>query len=559
MRKRLWLFGALIGGLTSLPLIAVSYLGEQWAGLPYLPFDLFDWLARTLPGDVITLATGSMVRMINALDLGSTSDAAKSMEQLMGVGLVIIGAALLGVAIAWADEHSTRPGWQVGAFAGGVASLFFVLIEFQLGFGGNAPAKLAWLGTLIIGWGAGVGRLVGLPTLSLASGEHQPERRAALVKIAGASAGVALGAWGLGRLLESQTRATGAGQPLAASPPATPEPTAMVQTTATPPPTTAPVTSPTPGASPTPLPAATATATMRDRVEAAPGTRPELTPNDDFYRIDINTRPVIIDGASWVLRVDGLFDNPRPLTLQDILAYPPVTQAITLSCISNRIGGDLIGTSNWTGVRLRDVLKDLGLRSEAEELFIEGADGFFESVAMEDLMDPRTLLVYGMNGETLSAEHGFPLRIYIPNRYGMKQPKWITRIEAIDGEGPGYWVQRGWSAEARPQIVSVIDTVAKDHAVNGSVPIGGIAWAGDRGIQKVELQVDGGEWVEAILRTPPLSGLTWVQWRYDWPAQPGRHTLRVRATDGTGALQIEAKSQPAPNGATGYHSVTVVI
>jgi hypothetical protein len=298
---------------------------------------------------------------------------------------------------------------------------------------------------------------------------------------------------------------------------------------------------------------------MRDRVEPAAGTRLELTPNEDFYRIDINTRPVVIDGDSWVLEVDGLFDNPRPLTLEDLVAYPPVTQAITLSCISNRVAGDLIGTSDWTGARLRDVLKDLGLRPEAKELFVEGADGFYESVAMEDLIDPRTLLVYGMNGETLPVKHGFPLRIYIPNRYGMKQPKWITRIEAIDEEGPGYWVERGWSAEARPQIVSVIDTVAVDQVVDGMIPVGGIAWAGDRGIQRVELQVDDGEWVEATLRTPPLSALTWVQWRYDWPMVSGRHTFRVRATDGTGTLQTAEQHGTRPDGATGYHQMTVSI
>jgi DMSO/TMAO reductase YedYZ molybdopterin-dependent catalytic subunit len=364
----------------------------------------------------------------------------------------------------------------------------------------------------------------------------------------------------LGRVRAAQQKATGAGQPLADLVTATPEPTAT-----TPPSPSAqspggtPATTSAPNASSTPLLQPTAAATMRDRVQPAPGTRLELTPNEDFYRIDINTRPVAIDGTSWVLQVDGLFDNPRLLRLADLTAYPVVTQAITLSCISNPVGGDLISTSNWTGARLRDVLKDLGLRPEAKELYIEAADGFYESVAMEDLMDPRTLLVYGMNGDTLPVEHGYPLRIYIPNRYGMKQPKWIARIEAIDHEGPGYWVQRDWSAEARPQIVSVIDTVARDHTVDGKIPIGGIAWAGDRGIQKVEVQVDGGEWMEAILRTPPLSSLTWVQWRYDWPMVSGRHRFRVRATDGSGALQIEEVNDVYPNGATGYHLVTVDI
>jgi len=557
MRRPSLAFGAVLGGLTSLPLMALLFLGEQLANLPFVPFDLFDWLARVLPGDVITLGIAAIVRTINALSLGPTSTVAKLIEQLMGIGIVVAGGVVLGVTVAWALRRSDGPSWRVGAVGGLVAFLLVSIVEFRLGFAGNPILGLLWLALVTVGWGALLGSLLDTQAPSPAADEViNAGRRAALAKIAGGSAAVALGAWGLGRVLASQQGATGAGQPLANLATATPE------LSPTPLPTTAPAATPTPGASPTsaptpaPLPEPTATATARDRVEPAPGTRLELTPTEDFYRIDINTRPVTIDGASWVLEVDGLFDNPRPLTLSDLTAYPAVTQAVTMSCISNPVGGDLIGTSNWTGARLRDALKDLGLRPEAEELFIEGADGFHESVAMEDLMDPRTLLVYGMNGETLPVKHGFPLRIYIPNRYGMKQPKWIARIEAIDHEGPGYWVKRGWSAEARPQIVSVIDAVAKDRAVDGKVPIGGIAWAGDRGIQKVELQVDDGEWVEAILRAPSLSSLTWVQWRYDWPMVSGLQTFRVRATDGTGTLQTKEASGVRPNGATGYHWVT---
>ena len=174
------------------------------------------------------------------------------------------------------------------------------------------------------------------------------------------------------------------------------------------------------------------------------------------------------------------------------MAYPAVTQPITLSCISNQIGGDVIGTSAWAGARLRDVLQDLGMRREARALAIQATDGFYESISMQDMLDSRTLLVYGMNGQTLPIEHGYPLRIYIPNCYGMKQPKWIARIEAIDHDGAGYWVDRGWSQEARPRVISIIDSVAQEAAADGRVPIGGIAWAGDRGIRRVEVQADDG-------------------------------------------------------------------
>jgi hypothetical protein len=189
---------------------------------------------------------------------------------------------------------------------------------------------------------------------------------------------------------------------------------------------------------------------------------------------------------------------------------------------------------------------------------INSTDGFYEFVVMEDLMDERTLLVYDMNGEPLTEEHGFPLRIYIANRYGMKQPKWIRTIELVGERVDGYWVERGWSLEARPHTVSVVDTVAIDPD-NETALTGGIAWAGDRGISRVEVQVDDAEWAEAELITPPLSPLNWVLWRYEWPYAGGRHVLRARAYDGDGQLQETESQGPRPNGATGVHQITVNI
>lgn len=569
-------FGAVLGGILVIPLMALLFLGERFAQLPFVPFDLFDWMARVLPGDLITFGIDTLVSVTLALGF-STSDTAKLAEQALALVMFVGIGVVLGGVVALLARRMDQPASRIGAFVGLALFLFFAVVETGLSNTNSGVAALIWLLVLTGGWGWLLGTL--LPASAAATDAAEAEagtRRDVLVKVAGGSVAVALAAWGLGRMLARPEQATGAGQPLTnlQASTATPEPnptgTATSAPTATAPADSSAAATATPGeagaaeeatatatntAASEPPPEPTATATMRDRVEPAPGTRPELTSNEDFYRIDINTRPVTIDGSSWVLEVEGLFDNARPLTLQDIMQYPTVTQPLTLSCISNRIGGDLIGTSNWTGARLRDVVKDLGMRPEAQELFIEAEDGFYESVVMEDIMDPRTLLVYGMNGETLPVEHGFPLRIYIPNRYGMKQPKWITRIEAIDQHGAGYWVDRGWSEEARPHIISVIDTVATGNIVDGNVPIGGIAWAGDRGIQKVEVQVDGGEWNEAILRTPPLSGLTWVQWRYDWPAEGGTHEFRVRATDGTGMLQIEERSGPRPDGSTGYHSV----
>jgi DMSO/TMAO reductase YedYZ molybdopterin-dependent catalytic subunit len=556
--RRVSLFrGALVGGLTSLPLMALWYLGEQLLGLPFVPFDAFDWLARNLPGNLITLAIDTIVKFITMFNLGATSPTAKLIEQFLGLGQVLVGGIVLGVVVAWLLRRTSWSGWQVGSLVGMVVFLATTFVEFALGVQGNPVAAVIWLAISIFGWAGLVGILLDRqPIMQEVEETFDAGRRAALIKIAGGSAGIALGAWALGRVLASQAVDTGAGQPLASLSTATPQ---AGGTSAAPAATGTAGATPVPAGTATPELTPTAMATMREQVQPAPGTRPELTSNEDFYRIDIDTRPPAIDESTWELEVAGLFDNPRNLTLDDLLVYPAVTQPITLSCISNPIGGSLIGTSNWTGARLRDVLKDLRLRPEAQELAIKATDGFYESVAMEDLMDPRTLLVYGMNGDTLPVAHGFPLRIYIPNRYGMKQPKWITHIEAINREGAGYWVDRGWSKEAHPQIVSVIDTVAVDQAVDGKIPVGGIAWAGDRGIQKVEVQVDDGDWVEAKLRTPPLGPLTWVQWRYDWPMSPGRHRFQVRATDGTGTLQTEQMSDPHPNGATGYDMTTVNI
>lgn len=536
--------GALLGVLTILPTVALNYFGAQFAGLPFVPFDVFDWLARVLPGSIITFGIDTMVSVIRGLNLGPTSATAKSMEQAMGVLIVIASGAVIGWLIALGIRLKNWPGARLGTVLGALAFAFDAGIEMQLG--STSLGALLWIAILDIGWGTLLGRWLDLRELARAPSPAQDTfnatRRDLLLRIAGGSLTLAFVATGIGKLLEMQQAASGAGQPLLTLGTPTPGPDNSSVSAA---PTIVPDT--------TPLPVETAMATVRDRVPPAPGTRPEVTSNKDWYRTDIDTIPPAIDKASWRLTVTGLFDRPRTLSLADILAYPAVEQPLTMACISNPVGGDLISTGTWTGIRAKDLLKDLGLSARAVELRIMSADGFYESVPVEELMDPRTLFVYGMNGTTLPIEHGFPLRIYIPNHYGMKQPKWIMSMEAIARTGPGYWVDRGWSATAIPQINSVIDTIAKDKIADGKVPIGGIAWAGDRGIKKVEVQVDNGPWTEATLRTPPLGPLTWVQWRYDWPLVRGAHTFRVRATDGTGALQTDKLQDTYPDGATGYH------
>ncbi len=525
MRRPSLTLGALLAGLTAVPLAGLLYLGMVFIGAPFLPFDLFDWLARILPGRIITLGIDSMVSLIVALGLGPIDVVAKALEQMTGLLLFLLGMSLMGLVIAWTIRRTRRSGIGVGLLAGLGVLILASALEAVRGRGIGSPVAFLWLAGLLLTWGVVLGRLLGPSRRENRKSASPPTElsRRALLATTGVSTAITLVAWSLGRFLESQQEATGAGQPLRDLPRAG----------------QAPVT----GRSGKP----------------APGTRSAITSNADFYRIDIDTRPPVIDGDRWKLKVDGLFEKPTSLSLRQIMAYPPVTQTITQSCISNPIGGDLIGTTRYTGTRLRAVLADLGLGPAAKALELHSADGFFESVTMQDMLDSRTLLVYGMNGVSLPISHGFPLRIYIPDHYGMKQPKWIVGMTAVDHEGPGYWEERGWSREARPHIISIIDTVATQHSESNRLPIGGIAWAGDRGIDRVELQVDEGPWERAEILQPTLGPLAWVLWRFEWPLAKGRHTFRVRAVDGTGSMQIGIASGTFPNGATGYDSKTVIV
>ncbi len=304
-----------------------------------------------------------------------------------------------------------------------------------------------------------------------------------------------------------------------------------------------------------------------DPVKPAVGTRVELTPVEEHYRIDIAAIPPSIDGTSWKLPIGGLVDNPVELTLDQIKNdFPPVNQYITQECISNPVAGDLISTQYWTGATFSDVLALAKPKSEATHVRIMGADGFDETVALDLInSDPQITLNYHWSGLPLPERNGFPLRIHIPNRYGMKQPKWIVSMELVSGDQDGYWVRRGWSKDAFIRSTSVIDTVADAVTVNDQqvVPVGGIAFAGPRGISKVEVQVDGGDWNEALLRAPLNNDLehykTWRIWRYDWPFAAGEHTFTVRMYEADGTPQIQEPSDVHPDGATGYDSLRATI
>ncbi|HEX8627489.1 MAG TPA: molybdopterin-dependent oxidoreductase, partial [Catenuloplanes sp.] len=287
------------------------------------------------------------------------------------------------------------------------------------------------------------------------------------------------------------------------------------------------------------------------------------TRNADFYRVDTALTVPNLDVDSWRLRLHGMLDRPAEFSFADLLDRPLVERDITLNCVSNEVGGPYIGTARWLGVPLAPLLREAGIRPGADQVVARSAEGMTIGTPVETVMDGRdTLLCVGMNGEPLPLEHGFPVRMLTPGLYGYAGAcKWITEIElSTFAAFDVYWVKRKWAARAPVKTASRIDRPLPFSPVPaGPVRVAGVAWAQGRGIRAVEVQVDGGDWKPATLLPVP-STVTWVQWRYDWPdAAAGPHTLRVRATDGTGEVQAEQRVAPFPDGATGWHTLTVTV
>jgi DMSO/TMAO reductase YedYZ molybdopterin-dependent catalytic subunit len=283
-------------------------------------------------------------------------------------------------------------------------------------------------------------------------------------------------------------------------------------------------------------------------------------PNSQFYRIDTSLLTPIVDTATWSLRIHGLVDRETTLTWDQLIALPVFEQYVTIACVSNEVGGKLVGNAKWTGVRLRDVLDIAGVQTAATQLVGRSVDGWTAGMPTAWVMDPsrEPMIALKMNDEPLPPIHGYPARLIVPGLYGyVSATKWLKELELTTLDAfDGYWVSLGWAKEAPILTQSRIDTPRGGVNV-GQVAIAGVAWAPDRGISRVEVAIDG-VWRDARLSTP-LADSTWVQWLTEWAAEPGRHVLQVRATDGTGAVQTEQSSPPAPDGARGYHTVSVQV
>jgi hypothetical protein len=542
--KNRFISGLTIGFFISLPWLALMYAGQRLFGWTHVPFKLFEFISWSLPGQVVTLSIGALIRLVTFTGLGQTSATGKLIEIAMAYLLVLVILSLLAGLYAFTIGTLKYPWGMRGAIAGLILGFLVFMISNWNGLGArNVVPDILWLFGTSLGWGLGLAWGVDRYWLAL-SEPQDPGRKRVLGQVAIGSAVLAAAATGLGRWLIIGTAQS-----------------EVVEDAAAP---DAPIPSPTAPASKTGF-------------EPVPGTRPEITPIEDFYRVDINLLPPgdekFLDNSdplvqrllqqggetdlpadSYLLTIDGLVKNPLALSLGDIKSFPMVEQYATLTCISNPIGGDLIGTTLFQGARLKEILETAELDPNVIDIKFTAVDGYTESLPVEVALDPETLLCYNMGGQPLTRSHGAPLRVYTPGRYGIKNPKWIIKIEAIDHDYKGFWQQRGWTESGFVKTTSVIDT--SQNGAEDMLMLGGIAFAGARGILGVELSVDDGEWMSADLDRP-LSQLTWVLWRAELELTPGDHIITVRSLDGEGNIQTPEKSPTIPDGGTGHHSIRI--
>lgn len=289
------------------------------------------------------------------------------------------------------------------------------------------------------------------------------------------------------------------------------------------------------------------------------GTPTFLTSNADFYRIDTALRVPVLSAQDWSLRIHGMVDTERTLSFDDLLSRPLVERPVTLTCVSNPVGGELISTATFTGVDLRDLLLEVGVRPGADQAFSTSVDGWYTGTPVDVLLEQGrgAMLAIGMNGEALPLEHGFPVRMVVPGLYGyVSATKWITDLELTTFDAKAaYWLERGWAERGPIKTQSRIDSPRGFAALPaGRVTVAGIAWSQPTGIGRVEVSMDGGPWQEAELATE-VSGDTWRMWRADFDLTPGGHSVRSRATAADGVVQTETVADPVPDGATGWPDV----
>ena len=292
------------------------------------------------------------------------------------------------------------------------------------------------------------------------------------------------------------------------------------------------------------------------------GIPPVVTPVDTFFRIDTSMSPPVVDVATWKMSLHGRVDNPLTLTYEDLLGMPSIERYVTLSCVSNDIGGDLIGTQKFQGVRLSDLLDKVGVHSDASLILGESVDNFTAGFPTDFLkQSPDAMVAYAMNGAALPTEHGFPARLVVPGLYGyVSATKWLSGIKLTTlNDDPPYWVTKGWLADGVIQGASRIDVPRQGTTVKaGTVGIGGRAWTEIGGVKSVEVKIDEGQWQPATLAAP-IAANTWRLWSYAWAAEAGDHTIAVRMTNDNGTVQTDVQHGVYPGAASGLHTISVAV
>ncbi len=504
--------GALVGALSMFFALDIAFL-VSLAGFAFAPDALGQALIEVTPGFIV-------VPLIGLLQFWA--------KRLLVAGVVALFLACGGVtgALAVGPRRRDRTVLIVGAlpwvatvvlgqvFAPGVVDLSSVLLTSAVG---------------AITFFTALQMLTGVATYQPARSatERSPSRRRVLYGAAAVSAVIALGSLGGGAAVRALAKRA-EGIPFIAR---------RLRTKAAP-------------------PAALQT------FESLQALTPRITDNADHYVVDTTLIKPSVDVTKWTLDIGGAVESPFSLTYDQLLDLEAVEQLKTLECISNEIGGELMSTALWTGVPLRDLLARAQPKAETYDVKLTSVDGYTDSIRIEKAMEPDTIVAYLMNGVTIPQDHGYPARLLVPNIYGMKNVKWLTSIECVTFDYLGYWMERGWSDIAVINTNTRIDTPVRAAKWDGSasIPVAGVAFAGARGISRVEVSTDGGKSFGAAELEPALGSLTWVRWKVDWtPPAAGRFTIVARSTDKTGALETEIKRDPFPNGATGWDSVDVIV
>ena len=491
--------------------------------------------SRALRG-ALAMAVGS----IAALGLHAAAEAAAAAPLVLAqtaIALMPGGAAtaLIGLLEAWAMRAAIALAYVAFLAAGALAGPFprarvaFLALPWAIGPLGVLTVPAANGDVLASAVAALASAAVALATAELlGSGvSHSPGRRRLLA--AGAAAFVVLSATAL-RALTIAAEGLGAGAALALRR--------------------------APRAAAPPQPANDPPLVSAARLD------PDVTRNADFYVVDEAIVDPLLDPRSWRLAIDGHVQLALSIGYDELLELDGVEQYETLECISNSVGWPLIGNALWVGVPVRTLLDRARVRDGTAKMIFTSVDGYSSALPLDVATDQRTLVAYGMNGRALPREHGFPARLLIPGRYGMKHVKWLARVTATREDYQGFWERRGWSDESEVFTMSRIDAPqAHETLTSGrATTIGGVAYAGARGISKVELSTDGGRtWREADLGRR-FSNITWRRWALEWsPPAPGFHRLVVRAYDDGGALQTANGQDPLPSGATGLHTFQVEV